>query len=96
MAEQTITVTAEHIASGTRGWTGISPIALALGETYPGIPVDVYSNWMHLCGAPEGCQDATLPSEAEDFQRAYDAGEQVEPVAFTVRWEPSAADGEEE
>jgi hypothetical protein len=33
MSKQTITVTAEHIASGARGYTGISPIALALGET---------------------------------------------------------------
>lgn len=93
MIKQTIAVTAEHIASGTRGWTGISPIALALGETYPGIPVDVYSNWMHLCGAPEGCQDATLPPVAEDFLNAYNSGEQVAPVEFAVYWERAEDEG---
>jgi hypothetical protein len=87
MAKQTITVTAEHITSGTRIWTGTSPIALALAESYPGIPVDVYSNWMHLCGAAGGCQDATLPAAAEDFMHAYNSGEEVTPIEFAVYWE---------
>jgi hypothetical protein len=87
--EHTVRVTAEHIANGTRGWTGTSPVALAVGETFPGIPVDVYANWMHLCGHPEGCQDADLPWEAEEFLRAYDRGEEVAPVEFTVYWEPA-------
>lgn len=89
MAAQTIRVTAEHIANGDRMQSGISPIELALAETCPGITVDVHGNWMHWCGAPEGCQDADLPPEAEDFIKAYWAGEPVEPVEFTVYWEPA-------
>ncbi len=91
-----IRVTAEHIAKGTRGGTGINPIALAAGEIYPGIPIDVYGNWMHACGAPGGCKETDLPAEAEDFVHAWLDGKQVEPLKFTVRWEAAPDDEEGE
>lgn len=92
---ETIKVTAGHIANGKPG-TGRGPIELALKEVYPGAAADVYSNWIHLCGAPDGCFDADLPGEAEDFNRDFEDGKPVEPLEFTVRWEPAPDDEDQE
>jgi hypothetical protein len=91
----TIKVTAEHIANGKRG-VAKGPIELALGELYPGVPADVYTNWIHLCGTEEGCLETDLPGEAEDFIRDFEDGRPVEPLEFTVRWEAAPDDEDEE
>lgn len=95
MTTTTIKVTAVHIARGTRGRGGVNPIALAADELFPGAPVDVFGNWMHACGAPDGCKDADLPGEAEDFVHAWIDGKPVKPFEFTVRWEDARRDDDE-
>src|ERR1019366_3745156 len=72
-APTTIKVTAEHITNGKRGCAR-GPIELALGELYPGVPADVYTNWIHLCGTDEGCLETDLPGDAEDFIRDFEDG----------------------
>ena len=94
-APTTIKVTAEHIAKGKRGCAR-GPIELALGELYPGVPADVYTNWIHLCGTDEGCLETDLPGEAEDFIRDFEDGRPVEPLEFTVRWAAAPDDEDEE
>lgn len=91
MTPQTIHVTADDIAKATRGWTGRTPVELAVKTANPGDwpRVDVYGNWMHLCGAEEGCQDADLPWEVQDFLPAWWAGKDVTPIRFTVNWKPA-------
>ena len=93
-APTTIKVTAEHIANGKRGCAR-GPIELALGELYPGVPADVYTNWIHLCGTDEGCLETDLPGNAEDFIRDFEDGSPVEPLEFIVRW-AAAPDDEED
>src|ERR1017187_9201890 len=86
-APTTIKVTAEHITNGKRGCAR-GPIELALGELYPGVPADIYTNWIHLCGTHEGCLETDLPGEAEDLIGVFEDGGPVEPLEFTVGGQP--------
>lgn len=92
---ETIKVTAEHIANGKPGGAN-GPIELALKETHPEAMADVHGNWIHLCGTLDGCFETDLPWEAEDFNRDFEAGRPVEPVEFTVRWDPAPDDEDED
>lgn len=95
MRKQDIKVTAGHVANGKRG-SAHGPIELALGELYPGVPADVYTNWIHLCGTEEGCLEADLPGGAEDFIRDFEDGKLVGPLVFTVWWEAAPDDEDED
>jgi hypothetical protein len=94
-APQAVSVTAEHIAEAERLRAvrhGIAPVELAVAQMFPGCPVDVYSNWLHVCGAPDGCLEAGLPPEAEDFLYGFHDGDKPGPIEFTIRLEPAPDD----
>lgn len=74
-----VDVMAEDIARGTRNNCFCCPIALALRRV-TGMSVDASGDYISW-----GLETALTPRKAAKFMKAYDAGDAVQPLSFTLR-----------
>lgn len=95
-ATTTVTVTAEHIASGTPCSSGRCPVALALigqGLAPDGSAVVVGVGQVYITTGGNGKEhiifSAALPSAARQFIDQFDQESPVDPLAFDLTWDAS-------
>jgi len=89
----TITVTQEHIDKGRRESMMRSPIALAVLDAVPGATAaSEYHDAVaiSLRGRP-GSIECALPTEAQAFATGFDAGNEPDPITFTLQIPDEAA-----
>jgi hypothetical protein len=92
----TINVTAEHIAAGERENCERCPVALAIRDAFPHL--------VYIEVAPEGISislrgadiwglkaHVDVAREVQEFIRAFDSGEPVEPFTFELDYPKVAA-----
>jgi hypothetical protein len=82
-----VDVTIRHIRSGTPGECHLCPIAIALQEKFPRMPILV--SWEHQGGAHflvaiVNYSSYVLPHSAASFAKKYDNNEEVRPFSFKV------------
>lgn len=79
-----VNVTAEDIAGGKRCSNQCCPIALALSRVLGANDVCVGA-WSAMSPSANFCE--RLPDVVQQFIKAYDRGESVEPMSFVVEIE---------